>query len=79
SRGQLLKRIDACCIDEDYMSPGNCYVTHVRQDEKALAEKTAEILAEQIQNNSLPSLTDYRVPGILCTAKIPEGGNEKQL
>lgn len=78
SRGQLLKRIDACCIDEDYMSPGNCYVTHVRQDEKALAEKTAEVLVNQIRDNSLPGLTDYRVPGILCTAKLPGDGNSNE-
>ncbi|MCH3987551.1 MAG: GntR family transcriptional regulator [Lachnospiraceae bacterium] len=71
TRSQLLKRIDACCIDEDYMSPGNCYVTHVRQDEKKLAEKTIEVLDAQIRNDSLSDLTDYRVPGLLCTANFP--------
>lgn len=71
SRSQLLKRIDACCIDEDYLSPGGCYVTHVRQDEKKLAEKTIEALVAQIDSESTPDLTDYRVPGLLCTAKIP--------
>jgi GntR family transcriptional regulator of arabinose operon len=79
SRSQLLKRIDACCIDEDYLSPGGCTVTHVRQDEKKLAEKTIEVLAAQMNGESAPDLTDCRVPGLLCTANIPSGTEVKEM
>lgn len=68
SRTQLLSCIDACCVDEDYMSPGNCYITHVRQNERLLAEKTMEVLEKQFEGKSMMETTDYRIPGILCEA-----------
>ncbi|MEG0743027.1 MAG: GntR family transcriptional regulator [Clostridia bacterium] len=57
------KEFMACCIDEDYLSPGGYVYTHMRQDENTIAERLVEILLKLIAGEAV-SLEPVWVPAI---------------
>lgn len=66
SRDELEQRgITVCCVDEDYLSPGNKHFVHIKQDEKRIAAEAIHLLIQQIEGNQEYQQGDYLVPGIL--------------
>lgn len=66
SRDELEQRgLTVCCVDEDYLSPGNKHFIHIRQDEKRIAAEAIHLLIHQIEGNQEYQQGDYLVPGIL--------------
>lgn len=56
--------IKVCCIDENYLSPGKEFFTHIKQDEQKIAEEAIRLLLLQISGNADYTQTDYLIPGI---------------
>ncbi len=69
SSGEELEKrgLMVCCVDEDYLSPGNCHFTHVKQNERELAYEAMGLLLQQIRQEPDYKQGDYLVPGIFVT------------
>ncbi|WP_230399496.1 LacI family DNA-binding transcriptional regulator [Novisyntrophococcus fermenticellae] len=61
------KGILVCCMDEDYLSPGNSHFTHIRQNERKIASEAMGLLLQQIRQEADYKQGDYLVPGIFVT------------
>lgn len=56
-------KLKACCIDEDYLNPNGYLFTHMRQDEKEIANQAIKLLFDKI--NGLEIETDnYEIPAL---------------
>lgn len=53
--------LHVCCIDEDYLAPGGYTFTHVKQDERTIAEKTVDMMEERLRSHE-PTMEDCLVP-----------------
>jgi len=60
---QLNKDIPVCCIDEDDLVPGGFTFTHMKQDERMIAEKTMELMFTRLEHGEIPG-QDYLIPAI---------------
>ena len=56
-------QLKVCCFDEDYLAPAGFYLTHVKQDERKIAEKSVSILTAQI-NGEKNIAEDYKIPAV---------------
>lgn len=56
--------IKVCCMDENYLSPGNERFTHVKQDERKIASCAVRLLIHQMEGGMEAGEVDYLVPGI---------------
>ena len=61
--------IEVCCIDENYIGPGQYRLTHVKQDEKKMAGCAMDLLLKKIRGEELEK-ENYLIPGIF--RKRPE-------
>jgi len=52
-----------CCVDEDYLAPGGFTFTHVKQDERVIADRAVEMLKCFLDSGE-PALADCLVPGL---------------
>lgn len=59
----LLQQIQVCCVDENYLAPDQYHMTHVKQDEKKMAECAVKLLLEKIRTGE-QRWQDYLIPGI---------------
>lgn len=57
--------LTVCCVDEDYLSPGNVHFPHVRQNERKIASEAVRLLLLQIREGGQCRQGDCLVPGIL--------------
>lgn len=64
----LKESIEVCCIDENYIGPGQYQMTHIKQDEEKIAECALEVLLKKIQGESMEQ-KDYLIPGIFVPGK----------
>ena len=55
--------IEVCCIDENYIGPGQYRLTHVKQDEKKMAACAMDLLLKKIRGEELEK-ENYLIPGI---------------
>lgn len=55
--------IEVCCIDENYVGPGQYRLTHVKQDEKKMGGCAMELLLKKIRGEELEK-ENYLIPGI---------------
>lgn len=58
------KELTVCCIDEDYLSPEGIHYTHVKQNEKKIAEEAIRILILMVDKRPEYRQEDCLVPGI---------------
>jgi GntR family transcriptional regulator of arabinose operon len=62
------KDIRVACIDEDYISPFGTYFMHIRQDEKKIAEKSMEVLLQEIEGMMVEE-DDFLITGLFFPAR----------
>ena len=60
---EAISGITACTIDQVYLIPGRMKYAHIKQNEAAMAEKTIEILKQQIESGEVIA-EDIKIPGI---------------
>ena len=60
---EAISGITACTIDQVYLIPGRMKYAHIKQNEAAMAEKTIEILKQQIESGKVIA-EDIKIPGI---------------
>lgn len=59
----LGEQLKVCCIDEDYLAPKGIFITHMRQDERRIADKAMELMTGWV-SGTMPEVKDYRIPAI---------------
>lgn len=62
------QQVQVCCIDENYLGPDQYRMTHVKQDEKKLADCAVELLFEKIRTGK-KEWGDYLIPGMFVEMK----------
>lgn len=65
---KLEEKIEVCCIDENYIGLGQYKMTHIKQDEKKIAQCAMEVMLDRIHGNG-NSEKDYIIPGIFVEGK----------
>lgn len=68
--------IEVCCIDENYIGSGQYRLTHVKQDEKKMADCAMDLLLKKIRGEELEK-ENYLIPGIFREG--PESRKTKML
>lgn len=63
------RQIEICCVDEDYLSPGGPYFTHIRQNERGIAAEAMAVLLQQIDKDESYHQTDKLVEGLFREVK----------
>lgn len=61
---ELLLDIEPCCFDEVYLIPDGKRYVHIKQNESLMAEKSVEVLINQIEGKRIDN-KEIKVPGIL--------------
>lgn len=61
--------IAVCSFDEDNGTPTGYFFTHVKQDEKSIAENAMELIDSLIRGESEGKIKNYKIPGIFKEGK----------
>ncbi|MDO4293730.1 MAG: GntR family transcriptional regulator [Eubacteriales bacterium] len=60
--------IEVCCVDENYIGPNQYRLSHMKQDERRMADCAMDLLLARIRGEH-PQQEDYLIPGVFVRKK----------